>query len=133
MRLRTLLAATLILAVASVPGARGQSIRPTTRGRDGLTASAPLPWKSSYLGKKATTRSLPPAPRIPNRASRAAASRPLIPGLVGTDDSGRRDLAGRSVPFYPSVRGRATGTMRSPIATDRSSGYKPRENANRAR
>lgn len=138
MRLLTLLMTAACLVIATGPGAMAQTTPSKSAGRKGsaLTPAAPplpsLKAKSTSqrsINQRKTTRySTPPAPNIPIRSSARTTARATRPGLVGVDETGRRDQAGRSVPFYPTVRGALKPGARSASPSSQKSGYTPRNN-----
>jgi hypothetical protein len=67
-----------------------------------------------------TKRRIPPAPPIPMRGSKYRPSAKNPPMLGEPDPTGRKDLAGRAVPFYPTSKGvRAVQNGVSPLRQGR--------------
>lgn len=130
MRLRKLLAASALIAVATAPDSSAQTVTPKAGTKKEATAARVRP-RPSYLRSRATRSALPPPPPIPVRASRMAASsrRTGPPAMIGLDDTGRRDQAGRPVAFYPSVRGRLTAGPRGSDGLHPAVTSAPHENA----
>ena len=107
MRLPTLFVSTAVLAAVTVSVASAQTPAPKT-SKD-TTPPAPSPSRSSYAEKKTSRSNLPAPPTVPLRPSRrgATASRAAAgSGMIGIDQTGRRDQAGRKVRFYATVRGK---------------------------
>jgi hypothetical protein len=81
---------TLLLSLASTADAQS----PGDTAAQGTTSSA-----------KAKTGQIPPPPPLPTRKTRRKrVARPATSVIPGETADGRTDMAGRSVPFYPTAK-----------------------------
>jgi hypothetical protein len=129
MRLRTFLATTALIAAATSTTASAQTAAPRSKSQKGLAATSRARSRFSSPRKPTTRRPLPPAPPVPYRPSQRGASsyRDDFNGMMGMDNSGRRDQSGHAVPFYSTVRGKPPVGLRASAAASSGSGGKPRE------
>jgi hypothetical protein len=130
MRIRSLLATTALIAVATSTTASAQSAAPRSKVQKRSTAASRVNVGSGYLRTPTTRSAIPPAPPVPYRASRRLASshRSDFDGMMGTDNSGRTDHSGHPVRFYSPVRGQPTTGAREFAAKSNVTPPKPREN-----
>jgi hypothetical protein len=138
MKIRTLIATTVIIAGATVSTATAQTTTPKPMVRKDPLTGKPVPAKpkprSSAVANR-LTRDMPPPPPptgVGTRARRPSTTRGRSStfnsdGLV-TDPTGRKDLAGRAVPFYPTARGAKPGSSRQASAQKSQAPAKTREN-----
>jgi hypothetical protein len=99
--------AAAILVSLFVSSVDAQSPAPiATKKPTPVDAQSPAPIATKKPTPSAKTKSrIPPAPPIPMRSSRFGKTRNKPAMLGDPDPSGRKDLAGNHVPFYPISRG----------------------------
>lgn len=131
MRLPTLLVSTAILTAVTASGASAQTTAPNPRTKKDATTTVGATSRSPALRKRVSRSYLPPPPPVPVRPSRrvAAASRASAgTGMIGMEQTGRTDRAGRPVAFYPTVRGKPTAGPRPSASRNAGTNAAPREN-----
>jgi hypothetical protein len=104
--LKLLVTTVVILAGALASRADAQS-RGTTRTPKKKVAAAPsvAQRKATSPKRKAGARTIPPPPPVlTGRSSARSSSKLPLETMFLADPMGRRDLAGKPVPFYPSSR-----------------------------
>jgi hypothetical protein len=103
-----------------------------------MLAGKPVPArpksKSSVLGRRWTRDMAPPPPprvgtRLPRRSTSRGLNSTFNPNSLVRDPTGRRDTAGRAVPFYPAVRGDVSGPSHQAPASRSHAASPVRENA----
>lgn len=129
MRIRRLLVATAVIAAATAQTASAQATPSRARSQRESTAIRRGASRLTYQGKRSSRSHLPPPPPVPLRSSRGGTSRRSAGlGMIGMEETGRNDQAGKSVPFYPTVRGKVPQGVRHSAARGATPTVKPREN-----
>ena len=130
MKFWTLAAATAMLAAVTTHTASAQTAsRYSGTGVKSSVAAHALP-RSTSVRNKAYHSAVPAPPRVPLRSSRRwASSRKNSLGMIGIDETGRMDRSGKSVGFYPSIRGTVKVGPHPSASRQTNGSSAPRENA----
>src|SRR5271165_3241430 len=91
---------------ATTPAAAAQGVTSGTRGGASASPSSSSTSKAKSTVSSKSRKGIPPPPPLPRgRARRKAAATTTAVSPSAADGMGRTDMAGKTVPFYPSVRG----------------------------
>ena len=116
---------TTVSAVALGATASAQNQSKAAAPRKALSAKAEQQRSMNALRNRPRNLAPPAPPLLRRRGSSRSAVRNANP-LFGRDNSGRSDLVGKAVPFYPSIRTLEKGQKSASRAPRQSA---PRENA----